>query len=60
MANPTRGSLKKLKKMSRYLLNRENVVWEFKGREEPKYSYVAAESDWGGACKDRKSNSGGE
>ncbi len=35
------------------------MVWEFKWQEEPKYAYVATDSDWGGTCKGRKSTSGG-
>jgi hypothetical protein len=59
MAKPKRGSWKKVKRIARYLLNRERVVWTFKWQDDPRYSHVAADSDWGGSCKDRKSTSGG-
>ena len=48
-----------MKKLARYLLNREAVVWEYKLQDEPKFFHTAADSDWGGNHKDRKSTSGG-
>ena len=59
MANPTRGSWKKLKKCARYLLTRDKVVWLFNWQDEARYSHLATDSDWGGDKKDRKSTSGG-
>ena len=38
MANPLRGSWKKMKKIARYLLAREKIVWDFKWQEEPEFS----------------------
>ena len=58
MAKPKRGSWKRMKKIARYLMDRKSVVWEFKWQDEPVYSYVATDSDWGGNSKDRKSTSG--
>ena len=59
MATPTMGSWKKLKKLARYLIGKESVVWKFKWQGNPGYAYVATDSDWGGNIKDRKSTSGG-
>ena len=59
MAKPTRGSWVRMKKVARYLLNRERVVWKFGWQDEPRYSHVAGDSDWGGTSGDRKSTLGG-
>ena len=37
MADPTRGSWKSLKKIARYLVGRESVVWGFEWQEEPDF-----------------------
>ena len=59
MANPTRGSWKLLKKVARYLVGRNSVVWKFEWQEDPSRCFVSADSDWGGIFKDRNSTSGG-
>ena len=59
MAKPKKGSWRSLKKVARYLLNREKVVWEFELQDEPKFSHTVGDSDWGGNVRDRKSTSGG-
>ena len=59
MARPTRGSWRHLKKVARYLMNVESVVWTFELQEEPSFSHTVGDSDWGGNVKDRKSTSGG-
>ena len=59
MAKPKAGSWGRMKKVARYLLNRRSVVWRFDWQDEPSACYVAADSDWGGNIKDRKSTSGG-
>jgi len=59
MAQPKRGSWKKVKRIVRYLLNRKCVVWMFNWQDEPKYSHLATDSDWGGSSNERKSTSGG-
>ena len=59
MARPQRGSWKRIKKVARYLVKRKAVVWMFAWQDEPSYSYVASDSDWGGSSKDRRSTSGG-
>ena len=59
MSKPKRGSWKRIKKVARYLVGREKVVWDFKWQEEPRECYVATDSDWGGTSRDRRSTSGG-
>jgi hypothetical protein len=59
MAKPTRGSWKKMKKLARYLLNYDRIVWEFRWQDSPKFSHLATDSDWGGSKKERHSTSGG-
>jgi hypothetical protein len=46
-------------RVARYLVGRDSVVWKFKWREDPRFSYVMTDSDWGGNSRDRKSTSGG-
>ena len=48
MANPVRGSWKRLKKVCMYLIGREKVVWKFAYQDRQKYADVYADSDWGG------------
>ena len=48
-----------MKKVARFLLGVESVVWVFKWQDEPKYCRVFSDSDWGGNVRDRKSTSGG-
>ena len=48
-----------MKKIARYWLTRERIVWDFKWQDEPEFSYVPADSDWAGTIEDRKSTSGG-
>jgi hypothetical protein len=59
MAKPTKGSWRHLKKVARYLMSVEGVVWTFELQEEPRFSHTVGDSDWGGNVKDRKSTSGG-
>ena len=59
MSKPTRGSWKRIEKVDRYLVGRKRIIWDFKWQDEPKYSHVASDSDWGGSSKDRRSTSGG-
>lgn len=59
MARPTKGSWKRMKKVARYLVGRQRVVWHFQWQDEPRYSYLATDSDWGGSRLDRRSTSGG-
>ena len=48
-----------MKKIARYLLNWESVVWEFKWQDDPHCAHTSSDSDWGGTVGDRKSTSGG-
>jgi hypothetical protein len=59
MANPKKGSWRMMKKMARYLIGREAVVWQFRWQEDTGEAHVFTDSDWGGTKKERKSTSGG-
>eukprot|EP00973_Karenia_brevis_P063000 8758057-Karenia_brevis.AAC.1 len=59
VAHPTRSSWSHLKKVARYLIGVETIVWRFGFQEEPKYCRVYTDSDWGGHVKDKRSTSGG-
>ena len=58
MAKPKVGSWSSLKKIAGYILNRERVVWIHDLQDEPKFSHLATDIDWGGNSTDRKSTSG--
>eukprot|EP00973_Karenia_brevis_P010100 1367218-Karenia_brevis.AAC.1 len=59
MANPKVVSWRALKKIARYLVGVERVVWKFNWQDDEGISRVWADSDWGGNIRDRKSTSGG-
>ena len=61
MARPTTGSWGRLKKVARYLVGRQKVVWEFERQsmEEAQELMVLTDVDWGGDRRSRKSTSGG-
>eukprot|EP00973_Karenia_brevis_P063586 8836494-Karenia_brevis.AAC.1 len=58
-ANETRSSWTHLKKVARYLVGLEKMVWKFGWQDEPKHCRVYTGSDWGGNVKERRSTSGG-
>ena len=60
MAKPTRGGLRKLKRVVRYLAGAERVVWKMRewGEQEEVEIDVYVDSDWA-KSGDRKSTSGG-
>lgn len=59
MAKPRNISWKRMKKIARYLVNRDRVVWHFKWQDPAALSHVCSDSDWGGRPGSRKSTSGG-
>ena len=61
MANPTKASWRRLKKVVRFLVGRKRVVWRFPWQcvEEAAQLKVITDADWGGDERSRKSTSGG-
>ena len=59
MSAPTETSWKKLKKLGRYLVGREKVVWEYPFKDTIGSWKVYTDSDWAGSVSTRKSTSGG-
>ena len=59
MSAPKNGSWKRLKKVMRFVLGRERVLWQYPWQSETKDIEVYGDSDWGGRCGSRKSTSGG-
>ena len=59
MARPKKGAWKSAKKIARYLVGREKVVWRYDWQDEGGETYTVTDSDWGGKTKERKSTSGG-
>eukprot|EP00973_Karenia_brevis_P069862 9713764-Karenia_brevis.AAC.1 len=47
------------KKVARYLVGVERVVWKFGWQDRVAFSRVFSDRDWWGNCRDRKSTSGG-
>jgi hypothetical protein len=59
MAKPSTGSWNKLKMLSRFVLGREAVVWQYPWQcEEPELA-LYTDSDWAGCRRTRRSTSGG-
>ena len=59
MSAPTVQSWKKIKRIGRYLLGREKVVWKFPWKNGHGSWKVFTDSDWAGDLETRKSTSGG-
>ena len=59
MSAPTVQSWKKVKRIGRYLLGREKVVWMFPWKDGHGSLKVFTDSDWAGDVETRKSTSGG-
>ena len=49
----------KLKRLVRFLIGREAVVWKYGWQEEGQVVWVFSDSDWGGDRADRRSTTGG-
>ena len=59
MANPKSSSWVKLKRLVRFLIGREAVVWRYEWQDEGQVVWVYSDSDWGGDRADRRSTTGG-
>ena len=59
MSAPTGASWQKLKRLGRYLVGRQEVVWQFPWKEDRGGWKVWVDSDWAGDLETRKSTSGG-
>ena len=59
MASPTRGDLRKLKRLARFLIQHPRVVWIFGPQPPVSELTVYSDSDWAGCRRTARSTSGG-
>ena len=59
MSAPTTGSLRRLKRLGRYLKRCPRVVWKFDYQGPVKHLEMYTDADWAGCRRARKSTSGG-
>ena len=59
MSKPTRGSLKRMVQLARYLLRKPRLMWKFQYQTWPGTMSVSVGSIWAGCMRTRKSTSGG-
>lgn len=58
MSKPTRGSLRRLRRVGCYVKNNKRLVWNFEMQDEQDTIDVDSDSDWAGCRRSRKSTSG--
>ena len=59
MNSPTTGSLRRLRRIGRYLKLHPRLVWKFKLQAEQAELVAKTDADWAGCRRTRKSTSGG-
>ena len=59
MSSPTTGSLRRLKRIGRYLKKYPRLVWKYGMQSEQFEVTVRTDADWAGCHRSRKSTSGG-
>ena len=59
MSAPTTGSLRRLKRLGRYLKGSPRVVWRYDFQPEPEEIVVFSDANWANCSRSRKSISGG-
>ena len=59
MAVPTRNSWTRMKRVAKYLVSHNRVVFQYFWQDEGRPMMLFADSDWAGCRKTRKSTSGG-
>jgi hypothetical protein len=59
MSKPTTGSLRRLRRIGRYLKKYPRLVWKFDMQDEQTEIVVRTDADWAGCRRSRKSTSGG-
>ena len=59
MSAPTTGSLRRLKRVGKYLKNFPRLIWRFDLQEAISHIDIFTDADWAGCRRSRKSTSGG-
>ena len=59
MSKPTTGSLRRLRRIGRYLKKYPRLVWKYPMQSEQTEMVVRTDADWAGCRRSRKSTSGG-
>lgn len=58
-ASPTRESVIKLKRLTRYLVNHPRLVWRFDHESPKQHLDIMSDTDFGGCLRTRRSTNGG-
>ena len=59
ISKPTTGSLRRLRRIGRYLKKHPSLVWKFDMQDEQTEIVVRTDADWAGCRRSRMSTSGG-
>ena len=59
MSSPTTGSLRRLRRIGRYLKKHPRLVWKYAMQSEQTEMTIRTDADWAGCRRSRKSTSGG-
>ena len=59
MSKPTTGSMRRMKRIARYLCENPRLVWHFEFQAQPETVDIYTDANWAGCKRTRKSTSGG-
>ena len=59
MSAPTTGSLRRLRRVAKFLKSHPRLIWKFEIQDECQELSIYSDADWAGCRRARKSTSGG-
>ena len=59
MSSPTTGSLRRLRRIGRYLKKYPRLIWKYDMQAKQSELTIRTDADWAGCRRSRKSTSGG-